>query len=293
MENKKWMLLLLAGWITLVAGLFLSGLSGDAVGQWFGFSIRSQQLVQGFVMSVLVVPITLYLYQRVYRMAGGKPETPEYSWKRLHHLIIGMFLAIALVSLSVLIACSLGWIDTVKWNPLEQWSAALLFNIVFAFFYEALPEELGLRGMLYDILRHRFSAWLSVLLQTLLFVSFPVAVNLLQMLVGFPPGGPLSIGYIILIFCFGICLQLLRLWTSSLWASIGFHLTYLEMMRFVVSSNQEGKPAIINFHESTPEYFALLSVTMIIIGSILVSLVILGAKHFIRRNQRVGLQDIA
>ncbi|MGE7690492.1 CPBP family intramembrane glutamic endopeptidase [Lysinibacillus sp. NPDC097214] len=267
----KWILYVLAAWSTLVIGLFLASLS-------------SNHLIQGLVMSGLVIPIILYLYQHVYRLTGVKPMAPVYSWKRLHHFISGVILAIALASLGFFIGNFQGWIDFEKWHPSEQWFIALTLNILFAFFYEALPEELGLRGMLYDVLRYRFSAWLSVLLQTLLFVAFTIAVGQLQVLVGLAPGVSINFFYIILIFCFGICLQLLRLWTGSLWTSIGFHLTYLEIMRFAVSPHQYGVPPIITYHESVPGIGTLFSICMMIIGGILVSLVILGVKRFIRKS---------
>ncbi len=89
-----------------------------------------------------------------------------------------------------------------------------------------------MRGLLYDVLRHRFVAWLAVLLQTMLFLSVPIAVSQIQALVGLAPGNVITMHYIILILCFGICLQLLRLLTGSLWTSIGFHLAYLEIARF-------------------------------------------------------------
>lgn len=284
MKDKKWILYMLAGWATLVVSLFLAALSGDVAEQWFGLSRNSQSFVKGFVMSGLVVPIIFYLYQHVYRMTGVKPETPVYSWKRLNHFITGILLAIALASLGFIIAGLQGWIVIEKWHAPDQWFVALFINLLFAFFYEALPEELGLRGMLYDVLRHRFAPWFSVLLQTLLFVSVTVAVAQIQALVGLAPGVSINIFYILLIACFGICLQLLRLWTGSLWASIGFHLAYLEIMRFVVSPYQYRVPPIITFRESEPGVGALLSISMMIIGGIILSLVILGVKRLIQKR---------
>lgn len=283
MKDKKWILLVLAGWSTLVVSLFLAGLAGDVAEQLLGLSRNSRLWVQALVMSGLVVPIILYLYPHVYRMTGVKPKKPVYSWKRLHHFITGVLLAIALASLGSIIASSQGWIVIEKWHTLDQWLAALLTNVIVAFLYEALPEELGLRGMLYDLLRHRFAAWLAVLFQIILFILVPVTATWLQVLFGLAPGNNINIVYVTIILCFGICLQLLRLWTGSLWASIGFHLAYLEIMRFVIWPHKYGGP-IITFHESEPGLAWLISVSMIIIGSIIVSLVILGAKRFLRKS---------
>ncbi|MCY9514796.1 CPBP family intramembrane glutamic endopeptidase [Paenibacillus apiarius] len=283
-QNMKWIRLLLAGWSTLVTALFLASSSGDVTVQLFGSSKHAQYLVKGLVMSGLVVPIILYLYPHVYRMTGVRPKTPVYSWKRLYHFITGVLLAIALASLGFIIASFQGWVVIENWHTPDQWFVALLINILFAIFYEALPEEFGLRGMLYDVLRHRFSAWLSVLFQTLLFVSVTIAVAQIQALVGLAPGVSIDISYIVLILCFGVCLQLLRLWTGSLWASIGFHLAYLEIMRFAIFPHGYGVPPIITFHESVPGLAWLISASMIIVGGIIASLVILGTKRFIRKS---------
>ncbi|MCE5173487.1 CPBP family intramembrane metalloprotease [Paenibacillus profundus] len=283
-QNKKWIGLLFAGWLTVTAVLFLAGLSGDVAEQLFGSSKHVRNLIQGLVMSGLVVPIILYLYQRLYRMTGIKPKTPIYSWKRGYHFFTGVLLAIALGAMGFIIASSQGWIVIEKWHAPDQWFVALLINVLFAVLYEALPEELGLRGLLYDVLRHRFPAWLSVLLQTLLFVSVTTAVALFQAFVGLAPGVSLDVSYIVIIFCFGVGLQLLRLWTGSLWASIGFHLTYLEIMRFVVLPHVYGVPPIITYQDSIHGLSFLFAIAMMQIGSIIVSLVILSAKRLIRKG---------
>ena len=234
-------------------------------------------------MSGLVVPIILYLYRHVYRILGVKPEKPVYSWKRAYHFMTGVLLAGALALLGFVIAVYQGWIVIERWHTPDYWFVALLINMIIAFLYEALPEELALRGMLYDVLRYRFAAWAAVLLQTLLFLSVPLAVTQLQVLFGLAPGNTINVSYIILIFCFGICLQLLRLWTQSLWTAIGFHLAYLEITRFVVMPNDG--PAIISYNESVFGIGTLfISFGMIVIGGISVSLLILGAKHFLRKR---------
>jgi len=55
-------------------------------------------------------------------------------------------------------------------------------------------------------------------------------------------------------------------------------------MRFAISPQQYGVPPIITYHESVPGLANLISIVMIIIGGIIVSLVILGAKRFIRKS---------
>ncbi|MEN1938670.1 CPBP family intramembrane glutamic endopeptidase [Paenibacillus sp. 102] len=236
-------------------------------------------------MSGLVVPAILYLYQRVYLLTGTKPKKLVYSWKNAYHFITGALLATVLASLGFIITSFKGWIVIEQWHAPNYWFTALLINIFIAFFYEALPEELALRGLIYDVLRHRFVAWLAVLFQTLLFLSIPIVVNQIQAIVGLAPGNSIDLSYIILILCFGICLQLLRLWTGSLWTAIGFHLTYLEVARFVIFQNGYDVPKIVTYHDSVLGLGGLfVAVGMIIIGGIIMSLFILGVKRFIRKS---------
>ncbi|MEI4623589.1 CPBP family intramembrane metalloprotease [Bacillus pfraonensis] len=284
----RWIFLLIAGWTTLTTGLFLGSLSGTIAEQQFNLSRNIKLLIQGIVMSGLVVPTILYLYQRVYRLTGIKPKKPVYSWENAYHFITGVLLATLLASLGFIIASFQGWIVIEKWHAPNYWFTALLINMVIAFFYEALPEELALRGMIYDILRHRFIAWLAVLFQTLLFLSIPIAVNQIQAIVGLSPGNSIDLSYIILILCFGICLQLLRLWPGSLWTAIGFHLTYLEIARFVIFQNGYDVPPIVTYQDSVLGLGGLfVAVGMIIVGGIVVSLIILGVKRFIRKSSNL------
>ncbi|MFP3888328.1 CPBP family intramembrane glutamic endopeptidase [Priestia filamentosa] len=280
----RWILLLIAGWTTLTVGLFLGSLFGTIAEQQFNVSRNIKLFVQGIVMSGLVVPTILYLYQHVYQLRSIKPKKPIYSWKSIYHFITGSLLATVLASLGFIIASFQGWIIIEQWHAPNQWFTALLINMGIAILYEALPEELALRGMVYDVLRHRFVAWLAVLFQTLLFLSIPIAVNQVQAIVGLAPGNSINISYILVILCFGICLQLLRLWTRSIWTTMGFHLTYLEISRFAISQNGYDVPPMVTYHNSVLGLGGLFIVSMIIIGGIIVSLFILSLKRFIWKN---------
>ncbi|WP_245583555.1 CPBP family intramembrane glutamic endopeptidase [Paenibacillus assamensis] len=283
MKTMQWIQFIFAGWATIVLGLFLATCSAAVAEQVFGLPRMGQQWVQAIVMTALIVPTILYLYRYVYRITGVKPRTLEYSWKKLYHLFTGMFFAIALAAVGFIILSTQGLIANVQWHAPDQWFAALFINIIIAFLYEAFPEELGLRGFLYDVLRDRFATWLAIPLQMLLFISVPISVTLLQVLVGMAPGNSIHMGYIILILSFGLVLQLVRLWSGNIWASIGFHLAYLEIMRFIVMAKAYGSPPMITFDESMPGTIGMIPLVVIIGGSV-VSLVILGVKLFVQKR---------
>ncbi|MBD8499583.1 CPBP family intramembrane metalloprotease [Paenibacillus sp. CAU 1523] len=279
----QWIRFMFAGWATVVLGLFLATCSAEVAEQVFGLPRMGQQWVQAIVMTALVVPTILYLYRYVYRITGVKPKVLEYSWTNMYHLFTGMFFAIALTAVGFIILSAQGLIANVQWHAPDQWFAALFINIIIAFLYEAFPEELALRGLLYDVLRHRFTAWLAVPLQMLLFVSVPIFVTQLQVLVGMAPGNIINMGYVITIISFGFVLQLVRLWSGNIWASMGFHIAYLEIMRFVVAKGYGASP-ILTYHESVPGIIIIIP-AVVILGGGVASLVILGVKHLVQKRK--------
>ncbi len=237
-------------------------------------------IVQAVVMSLIVVPSILYVYQRLYRVTG-KPTRPVYSLKRAHHFFTGFFLVIGLFFVGLFISSSLGWLTIDQWHASQYWIGAFLFNMLIAFFYEALSEELALRGFVFDVLRHRFTVWFSVFIQTLLFVGVSIGFSVLQVIVGMVPlENIFIIPSMILLFFFGIALALMRIWTDSLWASIGFHLGYLEISRFLIMPTEYGAPPIMTFQDTiTYGAGASFLIMFIILGASFILLILLGTKR--------------
>jgi uncharacterized protein len=110
--------------------------------------------------------------------------------------------------------------------PTSQMAGWILLQLFLVFVYEALPEELAIRGYIYTNLAERTSVWLAVLLQAMLFMLWAFAlVGLLQYL-GVGSSWSIDIDRAILFLTFGVSLALVRLWTGSLWGSIGFRLAF-------------------------------------------------------------------
>src|SRR5699024_5030277 len=150
-----------AGWVTFQIGLFVSGnIVGPAV-QHIGLTGDYRVLIQGIVLSCIAVPIGLYLYQQFYYQTNGRPENPVYSLIRVNHLLTGFIFVIILVAirliLAMLAATSLGW------QSHSVWLGAVLVDILVAFLFEALLEELIFRVLIYDVLSHRLQTWRAVL----------------------------------------------------------------------------------------------------------------------------------
>jgi hypothetical protein len=207
------------------------------------------------------------------------------SFQGIIHFIIGVCLALGLAILGFLFASWKGWIHITQWHITPELIGSIALNIMFAFLYEALPEETALRGFVYSTLRLKLSAFLSFLGQLGLFVLVPITVSYLQVWSGMETGNQITVDYIILLICFGTTLQLLRNFTQSLWASIGFHLTYLEISRLVILQREQ---RLFTFNESmdgTAELFVLFFMTVV------VSALIFGCIILFRRLKERKLQE--
>ncbi len=276
---KKYGLFLLGGWATATLGLFLAVVAGTVAETQFAIIGNGRQLIQAVVMSIIVVPVILYLYQRMHKRIG-KVE-PAYTLNRLPHFLTGFLLVVLLAIVSLFSFNMLGLITIEQWHAPFSWVGALLLNMLIAFFYEALPEELAMRGLIYDVLRQRLSVWLSVLVQALVFIGFSAGITLLLVMVGISPASSLAAlpSQLILHFFFGIALALIRVWTGSLWAAIGFHLGYLSVARFLLMPAEYGAPPVLTFQDTIMQGVgASLAVMFIILGAICLLLVLLGIR---------------
>lgn len=283
---KKWGLYLLGGWATAMLGLFLAIVAGEVSEAQFAISGNGRKLIQAAVMSIIVVPVILYLYRRMYEQFG-KPEKLAYALNRVHHFFTGFLFVVVLAVASLFMVNALGLISMEEWGAPLSWIGALLLNMLIAFFYEALPEELAMRGFVYDVLRHRLSVWQSVLVQALVFIAFSAGISLLLVVIGIAPAASLAAlpSQLILHFFFGIALALIRVWTGSLWASIGFHLGYLAMARFLFMPDEYGAPAVVIYNDTIMQGVgASMSVMFVIIGSIFLLLIFLGIRRMRERT---------
>jgi len=173
----------LTGWVAVTVGLFLASFFGSIATENFGITGNGRQLIHAIVMSGVVVPTILILYKKMNK-AFSTSRPPAYSMKRAHHFFSGFILAAGLAVVGLFLTSALNLVEINQWNVPSVWVGALLLNLLIAFFYEALPEELALRGLIFDALNHRFAVFLAVLFQTIAFMAMALTVNFLQVLAG-------------------------------------------------------------------------------------------------------------
>lgn len=227
--TSRWLAVTALGWLAMTLGLFIATVAGNAV-RASGGTDNTIAAVQAMTAALLIVPAAC-LIKRRFKLTGRLlPLTPA----ALLHLLGGGALALLMGGLGFMITGALGWTTIIEWHFSADLLIAIAFNTCIAFLYEALPEELSMRGIVYSGLRLRLPAYAAYAAQVLLFVLVPVTVNQLQAWSGQGRGNSINADYVILLVCFGTVLQLWRSLTGSLWASIGFHLAYLAMARFVI-----------------------------------------------------------
>lgn len=281
---KRWGLFLFSGWITVTIALFLATVAGRVSELQFSVTGNGIQMIQAIVMSIIVIPIIIYLYKKMHEQMN-KPEKPAYSLDRAPHSLTGFLFVLVLAVSGLFLMDAIGWITLEQWHSPKAWVGALLLNMSIALFYEALPEEIAMRGFIYDMLRLKLSVWQTVIIQAFIFLAFSAGVTLLQVMVGMASTANILalLPNLILHFFFAIALALIRVFTGSLWASVGFHLGYLAVARFILMPEAYGATPIVTFRDNMMQGVgAVYAIMFIILGTIILLLILLGIKR--RKN---------
>lgn len=71
---KKWLLHLLGCWVTVTIGLFLATVAGTIAKEQFDIVRNGQLLIQAAVMSLIIIPMIMFLYKQYYQWIG-RPKT--------------------------------------------------------------------------------------------------------------------------------------------------------------------------------------------------------------------------
>ncbi|MET3544795.1 membrane protease YdiL (CAAX protease family) [Paenibacillus favisporus] len=273
---RKGLLVALLSWASMVIGLFTATWTVHII-EKVGGPDWAAAITKCALVSIIVITAVHWIRSRYSIGQALLPLTKA----GMVQLLIGVGFRVVLAACGFLLAIQFEWIDIVAWHFSFQFVIAVAGNTGMAFLYEALPEELTMRGLVYNGLRTKFHYVGAYVGQVLLFIGVPVTVNFLQQMTGMEPGVDINTDYVILLFAFGTALQLLRNITGSLWTSIGFHLGYLEISRFVVTQSDPHLVTYTERYEETGNLFILFG--MVILGGIFV----VGLFHLRQRMSRV------
>jgi len=264
--------------------LFISGSVGRILIETQDVERKVAMLVQGIIFTGLTL-IVLYVLKR--KSPGSFKSIGLEGVTSSSKMANGIALPFILLVVGILTSYIFGGIDNLSLNLTRSVGISILVNIITAFMYEAFPEEVFIRGLIFEELRKKFRFFTTLFLQPLIFICVPIAVMAMESIFFHKPFA-VTIDYFILLFVFGIALQLYRAYTGSLWMSIIFHLIYLEVTRYIALGGvYESEVALLEFDETFEGFMSLyLSFLFIIILSIVVlSVLILNDKRKTRSNR--------
>jgi membrane protease YdiL (CAAX protease family) len=232
------------GMLALAIGLGMASAVGDIGEVRLGMSGTARQALQGLVCSAVTVALIVLLRRRLDRrsLQGlGLPGVRE----SLRTFGLGVLATAAAAAVVFGLGAAVGWLrlTVVSWSTILGF---LVTNTAIAFLFEALPEELALRGYTYRNLNVRLRRWTASILTIALFLLAPGAASVVQAAVmamvagraasiGLTPAGMDPVSYLVLLTVFGAALIAARIATGSLWACIGLHLTFLAVNRTVLA----------------------------------------------------------
>ena len=274
MDSRKFKVSRLLMYFILVSFfLFISGNIGQYLIKVQGMDRQIGLFLQGVIFIGLTLFVLFILKRRdpdVFEKIGLKGVSSS------SRLIVGIALPIILVLSGILTAYLFGGIKNVSLNLTVGVLMAVLINTVTAFMYEAFPEEVFIRGLIFEELSKKFRFIISLILQPLIFICVPITVMAMESLFFSKPFS-INIGYIILLFVFGIALQLYRKYTGTIWMNIMFHVIYLEVARYIsLGGIYEPDVTLLVFDETFGGFMSLyLSFLFILIFSIVVLSILL------------------
>lgn len=248
--------------------LFVSGNIGRFLIENQGMNRQAGMLLQGVIFTGLTLAV-------IYILKRKNPDViKNIGMKGVHSkskFIVGVSLPFILLITGIATAYLFGGIDNVSLNLTTNVVMAVLINSITAFLYEAFPEEVFIRGLIFNELNKKFRFIISLVLQPLIFVCVPIVVMALSSIFF---GNPFAVtlDYLILLISFGIALQLYRKYTGSLWMSMIFHVIYLEVARYIsMGGVYDPDVALLEFDETSGGFMTLyLSYLFIIMLSVLV-----------------------
>ncbi|MCZ8521651.1 MULTISPECIES: CPBP family intramembrane glutamic endopeptidase [Paenibacillus] len=253
------------GWLSFVAALGLA-VAVAQVAESCQLPRTGIQILLAVATTGVAVPL-IYLLRRFAdrRPWSGLGLSPLPSG--LPYLLLGAGLLFAMAGVALLTGSALGWLRVVAFHLPAATLLLILINLPIALFYEALPEELAFRGYIYRNLNTRLPRWLALVLQVIFFVLAPVALIAVLAAAGLATWDAITFEYILTLVVFGTALQLSRILSGNLWMCIGYHLAWLETVRYIVVPDSS---AIVEVeYVSTNGYF------LVYIGSIVLSVLVL------------------
>jgi hypothetical protein len=235
----------LLAWVVLGVGLGLAIGITDAVAQATGAGLLLEIVLQAVLMSALVVPAVVLLRRRIDRRSLASLGL---SRRIGRPIALGVGVGAVTGAVVWVPAGLLGWIR-VDGVDLAAFAGFLLLNGVVLALYEAIPEELALRGYMWTNLRDGAGLVVATLVTTALFPAIGVVIESGRWIVltiagsdtgAFTPipAGNDAIVYVLQLALFGLTLIAARRipMEGALLIATAFHWTQLTVTRVLLDA---------------------------------------------------------
>lgn len=262
--------------------LFISGQIGQLLGANVDIEKDLLIFIQGFIFTGFTLLFLYFIYKNdrkiLYKIGLKKPNS-------IYKFIVGASLPIILIVLGLISSLLFGVIQDLQFHFTSEVIGMVLINIVVAFLYEAFPEEIFVRGLIFNELRKKNSFLITLLIQPFIFLCIPLGAMLLANIF-FSAPIDWSFDKFILLYFFGFALQLYRIYTDTLWSNIIFHLIYLETTRFIALNGAYNGKSLITFNESSNGIMVIyLSFLIAVLFSIFIISILLIVNKYKQRRK--------
>ncbi|WP_086516513.1 CPBP family glutamic-type intramembrane protease [Clavibacter michiganensis] len=269
----------LLAWVVLGVGLGLAIGITDAVEQATGAGLLARIVLQAVLMSALVVPAVVLLRRKVDRRSLASLGL---SRRVGPPIALGVGVGAVTGAAVWVPAGLLGWIR-VDGVDLAAFAGFLLLNGVVLALYEAIPEELALRGYMWTNLRDGTGLVIATLVTTALFPAIGVVIEsgrwILLTIAGSDtgaftpvPDGNDAIVYVLQLGLFGLALVAARRipMEGALLIAMAFHWTQLTVTR-VLLGGMAWAPSGWDVAFVEPDAIALVLVHIVLAGIVFVA----------------------
>jgi len=265
----------LTGWVVLFGCLgFVVG-AAERVTDVAGLPVSARAVLQAVLLTALVVPAVVVLRRRV-----DLCSTASMGWGRPRAMPVlsGALVALATAAAVWGGAWAVGWITVARVDA-TQLALFLAVNLVVICLYEAVPEELALRGYVWTNLRDGWGLPVATAVTTAIFPLGGVVVSsarwLTMALLGGEqapftafPAGMDPVVYVVQLVTFGLALVAARRLpvAGALWAAISFHALQLTVTRLVLGG-LGWLPSGVSVDLASPDVLALVLVHIALGGA--------------------------
>lgn len=188
-------------------------------------------IVSAVLATLLAVPMVVLARRR---LDGGTLEGLGLPLSRaaVKPFVVGVLAFLLPCALGLAVVLGFGWASVTPIAPAWEILAFIPLLIVLVFLYEALPEELAMRGYIYTVLAERHTRIVAVIVQAVLFALWGAILWTVSL-------GEPAFERLVMFFAIAVVLGMVRAVTGSVWATIGLHVAFQTVAQLLLHEGRD------------------------------------------------------